>query len=318
MSRLWSVAQLLGWTGILAVTVWVWVHDPHLGEPSKQTSLEAVVRDQVYRADGSRLAKLDVFLPDVQLGPSGERTRHPGVLAIHGGSWIGGSRAEYGPQVSRLVEHGHVVFVADYLLSRPDQPGWPGALEDLREAVRWIRRHADEFRVDPDRLIALGSGAGGHLAALLGTSLPSLAEGETSSRVHAVVSLYGPTDLAETVRGRRLMHDPVWLFLGDRARDDISPVRAASPIHQVSGQTPPMLLVHGLEDTWVSPRQSQDMAVRLSQARVRNRLLLVPGARHGFEFRIGSPESRDLLPEILAFLETVWQVDVSLSLSPHH
>jgi acetyl esterase/lipase len=201
--------------------------------------------------------------------------------------------------------------VADYMLSRPGQPGWPGALEDLREAIRWIRRHADQWDVDPDRLVALGSGAGGHLAALLGTC-PTKRDAEgTSSRVQAVVSLYGPTDLTQTVSDRRLAHDPVWTFLGRGPVGEESRARAASPISRVGGETAPMLLIHGLDDSWVLPGQSRKMAERLSRAGVMHDLILVPGARHGFEFRIGFPESRDLLPEILAFLETVWQVHLS-------
>jgi len=266
----------------------------------------------VYLTAGCRRTRLDVYFPDAAGTQSGNRSPYPGVLAIHGGSWTGGSRSEYGPQVARLAKCGHVVFVADYLLARPGQSSWPGAVEDLREAIRWIRRHAGQYGVDPDRLIALGSGAGGHLAALLGTTPLELDAGEVSSRVQAVVSLYGPTDLAETALGRHLSNDPVWLFLGNRSGGHLSEARAASPIHQVTTDTAPMLLVHGLDDAWVLPVQSKKMSDRLSRAGVKNRIILVPGARHGFEFRIGSPETRDLIPEILAFLETVWQVHVSL------
>jgi dipeptidyl aminopeptidase/acylaminoacyl peptidase len=73
-----------------------------------------------------------------------------------------------------------------------------------------------------------------------------------------------------------------------------------------------MLLVHGTDDRWVSPAQADEMAERLSAAGVFNRLILVPGARHGFEFQIRYPQNRDLLPEVLCFLERVWQVRVAL------
>ena len=69
---------------------------------------------------------------------------------------------------------------------------------------------------------------------LLGTSAPDPDEQQISSRVQAVVSLYGPSDLAETVQGRQLNHDPVWLFLGQKAREDTGQIRSASPIHQVT------------------------------------------------------------------------------------
>ena len=69
-----------------------------------------------------------------------------------------------------------------------------------------------------------------------------------------------------------------------------------------------MLLIHGSDDRWVPPEQSTAMAKRLESAGVRHRLSIVPGARHGFELTVRHPETRDLVPEILAFLESVWQV----------
>ena len=111
-------------------------------------------------------------MPRPVFRPVGEQPRLPAVLAIHGGSWVGGSKSLYGPQLARLAKAGYVVFAADYRLARPGAPSWPEALDDLRAAVRWIRVHADEYHVDPERIVALGSSAGGCLALLLG-SLPA-------------------------------------------------------------------------------------------------------------------------------------------------
>ena len=258
--------------------------------------------------DGTRQARLDIYLPQHQPGPevAGVPRRRPGVLVIHGGSWIGGSKSEYGPQFARLTEHGYVVFAADYKLARPGAPGWPDALDDLRGAVRWIRSHAEEFEVDQNRLTALGSGAGGHLAALLGTSPPESGPGETSARVQAVIDLYGPSDLAELVHRRGLANDPVSAFLGDTPGKNMARAAAASPINLVSAGDSPMLLIHGSDDSWVHLEQSKRLADALAGVGVRHRLIVVPGARHGFELMVGFPEPRDLLPDVLAFLETVW------------
>ena len=120
-------------------------------------------KDLVYR-EGHGHAKLDVYSPSALAIPGRSIAgRLPAVLAIHGGSWVGGSKSEYGPQVSRLARHGFVVFVADYRLARSGTPGWPEALDDLREAVRWIRMHADGVpgRSRPDR----GDGIVGRRAA---------------------------------------------------------------------------------------------------------------------------------------------------------
>ena len=133
-----------------------------------------------------------------------------------------------------------MVVAADYRLARPGVPGWPAARDDLREAVRWIRRHARELGVDPGRIAALGQSAGGHLAAMLGTSPDAPGEDE-SARVQAVVDFYGPSDLERLPleRSRRLAHDPVYVFLGDGPPGPSDTARDASPVHHVRAGAPP-------------------------------------------------------------------------------
>jgi acetyl esterase/lipase len=297
----------MAWTALLAATATLklW-HPAQAGSTADQSGLE-VTRNLVYW-HGVSHAKLDVYAPPAWSSAAEPPGRLPAVVAIHGGSWEGGSRSEYGPQVARLARHGFVVFVPDYRLARAGRSTWPGALEDLRQAIRWIRSHAEAFKVDPDRIVALGSSAGGHLAALLGTASPDSKPGEVSCRVQAVVSLYGPSDLVALRRARALPDDPLSLFVGALPSEAPAKLDAASPARQVSPDDAPMLLIHGSDDDWVPLSQSEDMALLLERAGVRHRLLIVPGARHGFELVVGSPDSRDLLPEILAFLDSVWQV----------
>jgi len=308
MRKIWFLVHALGWMSVVGLFAWLWFHDPLLTAKTARREDQTILRNRVYRIAASGTAKLDVYMPPNRTVQAGSSALLPGVLAIHGGSWIGGSKSEYGPQVARLTRHGYVVFAADYQLARPGKPSWPGALEDLREAVRWIRRHADEFLVDPDRLVAFGSGSGAHLALLLGTFPPDHEPDGISSRVQAVVGMYGPADLADLVTGRHLSNDPARQLLGQDLPDWWARARAASPLEHVSRDDSPTLLVHGSDDRWVPFEQSQRMAVSLSQAGVPDRLIVVPGARHGFELLVEFPETRDLLPEILAFLDSVWQV----------
>jgi acetyl esterase/lipase len=302
------VLRLSAWIGLIVITAWMWATGPGAHRRAGFFEGSASQRDVVYREVGGRRVRLDVhvILPTLGRGGWEFSDLRPAVLAIHGGSWTGGSKSNYGPQVERLAQAGLVVFVPDYKLARPGEPSWPEALEDLRAAVRWIRAHAAEYRVDPDRIVAFGSGAGGHLAALLGTDPPTSKPPGESSRVQAVVSLYGPTDLAELRQGRTLANDPIGLLIGSNGPDAGPALRAASPIEHVSPDDPPMLLLHGSDDLWVPPIQSRVLADRLRQAGVDCRLIVVPGARHGFEMNVEFPEKRDLLPEILAFLESVW------------
>jgi dipeptidyl aminopeptidase/acylaminoacyl peptidase len=95
----------------------------------------------------------------------------------------------------------------------------------------------------------------------------------------------------------------VTLFLGGTPAALPDRYEAASPLRHVTADDPPMLLIHGDDDLLVPPDQSQSLASTLESAGVPHRLILVPGARHGFDFQVGS---LDLLPEILAFLESIW------------
>lgn len=199
-----------------------------------------------------------------------------------------------------------VVVAVDYALGNPKQPSWPEALWDLQESVRWIRRHAATYGIDPERIAVLGQSSGAYLAMMLGTDNrhPS-----SYSRVQAVISFYGPTDLASLAKHRRSRRDPIFNLLGWMTRWDRTPLEAAaSPLSRVSSSTAPMLLFHGSDDRWVPPEQSRIMARSLERAGVLNRLVIVEGARHGFETIVASPKEIALIPEILAFLARVWNI----------
>jgi acetyl esterase/lipase len=303
--------RTLSWLGVGSAITWLWLSDPRVPVPDAERPLVQVRRDLVYRSTGGRQARLDVYLPPGPMGLPCNRPWRPAILAIHGGSWIGGSKFQYFGASERLAAHGYVVFAVDYLLARPGKPSWPEVLDDLRAAVAWIRRSAEEYHVDPARLTAWGTGAGGHLAMLLGT-LPAKSERDgTELSVQSVVSFCGPTDLLDLVRARQLPNDPARIFLGGQVDSWPELARSASPLWNLRSDVPPMLLAHGTDDPFVPFEQSLRMAERLSNLGVMHRLIVVPGARHGFEPQVGYPEERDLLPEIFAFLENVWQARLS-------
>jgi acetyl esterase/lipase len=302
------------WVALTAVTAWVWVISDRAFRRAEVPSSVVLSKDVAYRVIDGRRLSLDVYLPPGGAGPALPGPARPAILAIHGGSWIGGSKRLFRPSprnthptAIRMAESGFVVIAADYRLARAGAPGWPAALDDLREAVRWARRHADELRIDPNRIAALGQSAGGHLAALLGTSA------DEGSRVQAIVNFYGPSDLERLPleRVRLLPHEPVHVFLGLAATDPSGKARDASPVQHVRGDTAPMLLIHGTRDLWVPIEQSEELAKTLDAAGVLHQLIRIEGARHGFEAEVNDPEvqdprHRDLLPRIFAFLQSVW------------
>jgi acetyl esterase/lipase len=257
-----------------------------------------VFADLVYRDGGGRRSRLDVYVPEVSV-TEGNR---PALIAIHGGGWRGGSKSDYGRSLAALVRRGIVVVAVDYRLSRPGAPSWPDNLEDVRDALRWVRRHAADYAIDPERIAVIGASAGGHLALLLGTS----AGADRRARVSAVIDFYGPTDLAALSDGRTAANGAVGLLLGGRPEVLTEQYAAASPLQHIGPGGPPVLIVHGTDDELVPLEQSRALASALERAGVRHRLIVVEGARHGFGLVAGS---RELAPDILAFLRDVWDVD---------
>jgi acetyl esterase/lipase len=289
------IMRALAWVILAAVTLNLVLTEAKRSEVPDGIS---VYTDVEYRRVGGRKERLDVYLPKGEAPPGG----WPAILAIHGGGWHGGNKGGYGQMAARLAQHGFVVVSPDYVLSRPGAPSWPDNLEDVREAVRWIRR-AKEINVNPRRIAALGASAGGHLAALLGTDQEQ-APLDVSTKVDAVIDFYGPTDLKALAAARAQTVGPLRLLLGGLAAEFPDRYDAASPIRHVSRDDPPMLIVHGAKDALVPVEQSKALADALTAAGVSNRLIVIDHARHGFEFRIDA--ERDLVPDIIAFLNVAW------------
>jgi acetyl esterase/lipase len=278
--------------GVLAVVTGLLVHAE--GQRPDRPRGITVSSNLVYREAGDHAPRLDLYAPRTPAPSEGR----PAIVAIHGGGWRGGSKNDYGRSLVRLAEHGYVVAAIDYRLSRPGAPSWPANFDDVREAVRWLRRHAKEYSVDPDRIAALGSSAGGHLAALLGTCP------DDAAQVQAVIDFYGPTDLLALYDNRKRTTTALTLLLGGRPDECPARYESASPIHYISADDPPMLLIHGGDDALVPLDQSRALADALARAGVPHRLIVVENARHGFSLEV---QGRDLLPEILAFLDSAWK-----------
>jgi len=150
-----------------------------------------VERNIVYARIGERELLLDLYRPEDAEGLL------PVVLWVHGGGWRNGSKDAPNRAVG-LVRRGYALASVGYRLS--PEAIFPAAIEDCKAAVRWVRANADEHGLDPDRIGAWGSSAGGHLVALLGTTgdvdeFDTNEENrERSARVQAVCDWFGPTD----------------------------------------------------------------------------------------------------------------------------
>ncbi|MEW4453665.1 alpha/beta hydrolase [Bremerella sp. JC817] len=261
-----------------------------------------VERDVVYGKAGDVELMADIYSPaEASAEPL------PVVLLVHGGGWRGGNR-QAGAEVAlahHLVPHGYVAVSISYRLVGRDAEGklvnqWPAAIDDCRQAVRWIRENAEKLNIDPSRIGAAGDSAGGHLVSLLGTT-DVAASGETSTRVQAVVNIYGPADLrdkatADAISGNPAVKQMVDEFVGE------GPTQAkidASPLLHIDDKTVPILTFQGDKDALVSYQQSVEFDAALRKAGRDSKLVMYENEGHGFS----GPTFRKMLLETRNFFD---------------
>jgi acetyl esterase/lipase len=215
----------------------------------------------------------------------------PAVIWIHGGGWHAGNRYSGQYECAYLAQRGYFCASIDYRLS--DSYVWPAQIEDCKCAVRYLRSHAKEYGIDPGHIGAWGDSAGGHLAALLGTTAGVAAlEGSggnaaTSSKVQAVCEWYGPTDIAQMqAQGSDLNPDdplsaPALLFGTGGLAKHAAAVQDADPSEHASATSAPTMIVHGDADRTVPVAQSRLLYDALKRVGVPVTLVILPGAGHG-------------------------------------
>jgi acetyl esterase/lipase len=259
-------------------------------------------RDLAYVENGHPRQKLDLYVPT-----AGENL--PLIIWIHGGAFRMGSKEglEFDAPPLEYLDRGYAIASLNYRLSQ--HALFPAQIEDCKAAVRWLRAHAQQFQLDPNRFGAWGPSAGGHLAAMVGTT-GSVAEFEVgehlnvSSRVQAVVDYFGPTDFLQMDAQRPpdgMIHDtpasPESQLVGGPIQEHPERVARANPISYVASDAPPFLIVHGDHDPLVPHHQSVLLDAALRQAGVPVMFYTVVGAGHG-----GFTDPR--VPELTrAFLE---------------
>ena len=223
--------------------------------------------------------KLDLARPPAADGP------FPLVICIHGGGWGAGSKVGYHGRIRELARDGYVAATVEYRFC--PQFRFPAQIEDVKCAVRFLRAHAKDYKIDPTKVAALGDSAGGHLSLLLGLMDPADGlEGdggnpEQSSKVQAVVNYYGPTDFTLTSIWNPQAAAIVVNFLG--TKDQSMPiVKQASPLTYVSKGDPPVLTFHGAQDTLVPVDHAKKLHEALAKAGVPEQLEIIPGGGHGF------------------------------------
>jgi len=268
-------------------------------DPAKFTRTEDVIYGRKY---GTALT-LDVFKPDESNGV--------GLVFVVSGGWHSAHEAINLGFIQPFLDRGYTVFAVVH----GSQPKFtiPEVLEDMHRAVRFIRHHAKDYGVDPDRIGIFGGSAGGHLSLMQGTAGDAAAAepkddvDRTSSRVQAVACFFPPTDFlnygkeGEVALGSGVLKDfrapfdfhelkaipgaAPWHFTFEAVTDEETRReigKRISPVNHVSEDDPPTLIVHGDADMLVPIQQARLMVEALEKQGVEAELFVRPGQGHGW------------------------------------
>jgi acetyl esterase/lipase len=252
-----------------------------------------ITPDVVYGHKAGMALTFDVITP--------KKPNGVGILFMMSGGWVSAwvppqtfvdkNAPELFKHFREIVDHGYTLFVIRHGSS--PQFKVPEAVADVRRAVRYVRLHASDFNVDPDRLGVCGGSAGGHLSLMLGTASDDGGKGSkdkddvdrTSDRVAAVVAYYPPVDLREWVGDKRF---PALDF-------DPKQAESVSPLLFVTKDDPPTLLIHGDKDDLVKIDNSERIQTAFKKEGVPCELIVEHGAGHGFAGEQGKEASEALI-----------------------
>jgi acetyl esterase/lipase len=253
-----------------AIVFWLVGQQVLCDEPTIPDDDIVVLRDARYRDGTSKHCTIDLAMQK----DFGGKPR-PAILVIHGGGWVEGDKSSFATTTNRvpgnIIDFAKLGFVGvgvNYRLS--GEAPFPAGLDDCRCAVRWLRAHAAEYRIDTNHIGAYGNSAGGHLALLLGMMPPEAAGAnepyaDQSSLVQAVASDSGPLDLVYQ-HEQNLLRTVVEKFMGgppDKPR--AGQYKRASPISYVTGKIPPLLLIYGEADGQVSVNTADQFVAALGR-----------------------------------------------------
>lgn len=247
--------------------------------------------DVVYDSINSTNLVLDVFSPSVK-----RQAVRPALVFIHGGCFSMGSRKDIPEEIKRLADDGFTVFSVEYRLA-PKDP-YPAAVDDVRAAIRFIRKNADRFSVDPEKISVHGESAGGYLAVVLGVRKIRDREGrvdELSDPVGFVSDWFGRTDFTAT---QTTGTDCAEVFLGKkRTPETLNDFIEASATNIVLKNPAKFLVIHGSRDQQVYPYHSTNLVNRLWKNAASADFYVYENQGHGFPRTIPWQITRNALLE---------------------
>ena len=274
---------------------------------------------------GKEKLLLDLFLPEQKSSQP-----LPVLIYIHGGGWLSGSKdlcqknIQKRQGIEKFIQRGYALACINYRLS--DRAIFPAQIQDAKTVVRWLKQNANKYNLNPDKIGAWGESAGGHLSALLGTSAGvKELEGnpknpQFSSRVQAVVNLFGPTDFTKVPPAFDQPYTPAvekykqrpWYhytkvtnrLLGAPVSKNLKLANLANPITHIDANDPPFLVAHGALDETVPLSQSELLVKALQAKGVEVTYIQEPKRGHYFGGDKGEYFAPKYIDMMLNFFDT--------------
>lgn len=234
----------------------------------KPAPIRGLKQDIEFAKVGDVSLTLDAFVPEGE-GPFAT------CILVHGGGFTKGDKQTFiTPIFEPLAKAGFAWFTINYRLAPQHQ--WPACSDDVASAIKWVKAHAAEYKVDPKRIALIGESAGGHLVSWAGVT------GEGETRVAAVVPFYAPHDLGVQVKKRGALGGLAGLIgteeLNDAALKKLADI---SPLNFIKPGLPPFLQIHGDADTTVPHSQSVNFETKMKAAGNACETITIPGGAHG-------------------------------------
>ncbi|MDT3401794.1 alpha/beta hydrolase [Mucilaginibacter terrae] len=229
------------------------------------------------------------------------KVKRPCVIVIHGGSWSSGDSQQLPELNTVLAGKGYQVASINYRLA----PKWhnPAPVEDVRAALIYLKKHADELRIDTNNFVLVGRSAGAQIALLAAYTLKE-------PGIKGVIDFYGPADMVWgyslpapklVMDSRRVMAN----YLGGYYPQVPQNYKASSPVEFVNAQTVPTLIIHGANDPLVAYDHSRRLSDKLQQYHIPHYWLKLPWATHGFDHHLNGPGGQLSTYAVERFLERV-------------
>lgn len=271
---------------------------PHI-TPVEELRDDAITTSEniTYRKINGTCLQMDIYRPAEKI-----KGGTPAILLIHGGGWISGSRENQKAMARCLAKAGFVTATVSYRLS--SEASYPAAVLDIKAAVRWLRKKAGKYAIDPGKIAILGTSAGAQLATLVGVTPENglFREGKPkySDRVQAIINVDGIVSFIhpEAEEGKYAAY-----WLGGPKAENVQKWKEASPLEYVDENTPPALFVNSAQPRFHAGRD--DMIKIMEKHGIYSEVHTIPGSPHSFW--LVQPWFEETLNYNIAFLKKVFK-----------